>query len=485
MELHSVALRDTLIDTLRELTDHTESVYLSLARQYPILIQEMERSMDTSAGLIGNLAAHTIDSRTNSRTGDTTVSAAVTSAGKTIQTASDDFQAMLTEDDNLFMAMEEGIRHLSTLESLINRIRIDSEQMELISLNALTVALKAGGSGRAFSFITEELQRIAARTIALTKDTTSKGKQVGDLFRVFRADVTAAREREQSLFGSIQPELESRLQDFRHGVTEIHNLFSDMRNNSTTIKKPLMKIMQEIQQQDIIKQSIDHVILTLQQMETDNTSHDREALLDELSFLIALPDLAKTVLTEVRDRIARSLEVFEHEAKNAHLIMKDLEKARQEKLSTLFAANSQTLMSSWYQNSEEVLQSLFLQMRSTMQQKESLSHNSRDLVQSVFQIEHNFNSFQTIISRFQNINMASRIEVAKSSVLNDMDATIEEMNSLTSRITEHVQEAMNSVQDFIQSTNSSIITYRRMIDEQKSRVESRFSQMKTSFSDLH
>ncbi|AFG38070.1 hypothetical protein [Spirochaeta africana] len=477
MELHSIALRDTLIDTLHELIDHTESVYLSLARQYPVLITEMQRSMDTSAAMVGSLAARSEDS--------SEVSEAVRTTTAVVAKASRDFQTMLTNDDSVFAAMAEGIGHLSSLEDLITRIRVDSEQMELISLNALTVALKAGSSGRAFSFITEELQRIAAKTIALTRDTTRKGQQVGELFREFRDDVTAARHQEQELFQSVQPQLEGCIHDFRQGVAHVHEVFTGMQASSTRIKQPLMTIMQEIQQQDIIKQSIDHVILTLQQMEGGHDADDREAMLDELSFLIALPDLARTVLQEVRDRITRSLEVFDLEARNAHQVMEEVEASRRERLNHLFARGEKTLMADWYSASETLLQDLFQQMRSAMHRKESLSHESRDLVQSVFQIEHNFNSFQTIISRFQNINMASRIEVAKSTVLSSMDTTIDEMNSLTERITDHVQEALDAVQQFISSTNSSITTYRRMIDEQKTRVESLFSEIRTSFSQLH
>ena len=471
MELHSVALRDTLIHTLRELNDHTESVYLSLARQYPALIKEMERSLDNSASHIGKLTA---DSTQSSSTG--TFGTALESTRNAIRESTRQFQHMLSENNSLFAAMEHGIDHLAVLAELISQIKADSEQMELISLNALTVALKAGGSGRAFSFITEELQRIASNTIQLTEDTIRKGHVLTSLFQRFRSEVARTRTTEQELFTSVQPKLETQLESFSDRIASVHRMLDEIRRNSTAIEKPIFQIMQEIQQQDIIKQSIECIITTLSEMNTDHAGEHRESTLDELSFLIALPDLAKTVLQKVKSRISHSLTVFDREAEKARTIMQAVETSRRTQLATVGKNDSAT---------ENTLQSLFGKMRTTMQQKEGLSHNSRNLVQSVFQIEHNFNSFQTLISRFHSINMSSRIEVAKTAVLQDMSGTIEEMNALTSRITEHVQQALDSLQEFIAGTNNSITMYRRMIDNQKSRVESWFAYIRTHFSLLH
>ncbi|GAB6089652.1 hypothetical protein [Spirochaeta dissipatitropha] len=478
MELRSIALRDTLIHKLRELEAHTENVYLSLAQQFPLLIKEMEYSLDQSSRLIGSLSSDT-------SLGKSPVFSAAERLFSAIQTSDQQFQSMLHEDDSVFADMEQGIKYLYALEDHINRIRTDSELMELISLNALTVALKAGSAGRGFSFITEELQRISGRTIALTEDTTRKGELVSTLFHTFRQNVSSARTVEQELFQSFKPVLEQRVQAFLESADRIFSIFLGIREEAARIKSPLTVIMQEIQQQDIIKQSIDHVIMTLEEMESSTDLTDDQASLDELSFLMSLPDLAGTVIKEVQERLIQSLECFEAESARAHKIINEVDDAINRKLRELFPADQKHIFSDWLAETEKSLSGLFQQMRNAMQKKETLSHDSKNLVQGVFQIDHNFQSFQTIISRFHNLNMSSRIEVAKSSVLRDMDGTIEEMNELTDQVTGHVQEAIDTVQDFIQGTNSSITKYRRMIDDQQSQVESRFSKIASDFNSLH
>ena len=68
---------------------------------------------------------------------------------------------------------------------VINNIKEGSIEMELISLNAMTVALKSGTAGKAFSFITDELKKLSAQTIKLTDQLTINGKHQLTLFEKF------------------------------------------------------------------------------------------------------------------------------------------------------------------------------------------------------------------------------------------------------------------------------------------------------------
>ena len=42
----------------------------------------------------------------------------------------------------------------------------------------MTVALKSGGAGKAFSVITDELKRLSTSTIALTESITARGREL-------------------------------------------------------------------------------------------------------------------------------------------------------------------------------------------------------------------------------------------------------------------------------------------------------------------
>ena len=55
---------------------------------------------------------------------------------------------------------------LQAMNSLIQKIKDESSEMELISLNAMVVSIKSGKEGQAFSYITSNLKQLSLRLIA-------------------------------------------------------------------------------------------------------------------------------------------------------------------------------------------------------------------------------------------------------------------------------------------------------------------------------
>ena len=74
----------------------------------------------------------------------------------------------------LFKELNEKIQNLSLINSDISHIKNDSEEMELIALNAMVVSIKSGDKGRAFSKITENLQQLSSSMIALSARLSSE-----------------------------------------------------------------------------------------------------------------------------------------------------------------------------------------------------------------------------------------------------------------------------------------------------------------------
>ena len=68
----------------------------------------------------------------------------------------------------LFSNLNEKIQNLSQINTDISHIKNDSEEMELIALNAMVVSIKSGDKGRAFSKITENLQQLSTSMIGLS-----------------------------------------------------------------------------------------------------------------------------------------------------------------------------------------------------------------------------------------------------------------------------------------------------------------------------
>lgn len=475
-------LRDILIDQLTELIQHTEEIYLRLAQHYPTLLREMEKSLAQSDETVAALRGSGNDSVPQ----DVQISTIVGHTRDVIQRATTSFQAMHARDDELFGALDRGIERLSSLEEVISRIREDSIEMELISLNAMTVALKAGSAGRAFSYITDELKRLAATTISFTDELTKQGNQLLQTFHEFRSAVTRIREFQENLFNQFQTRLLESFEAIRTGMNTILDTLGSITAKARDVKQPLLRIMEEIQLQDIIKQSVEHVIISLNEMRDLPDSVSTEERLDEMQFLATLPDLCSSVLTFVSEKISESESVFQSNAESSKKIITAVETERSEFVDTALAGGGRSgSLSSLFDQSIETLSELIGDLERSIELKEHVTSSGNRLMQEVANMEQGFQNFGTVVKRFRNINVASRIEAAKQSQLFGITGTVSEMTQLTRRIETDVNDALTATEQFIVSTQSTIKEYTHVFVEEETFVDQFGTDIRSSYEELY
>lgn len=459
MTSFTVALRDELIRSLEHLISRTEEVYLGLAEQYPRLLTEMRKSLDQSRQHVSEVGSD----------GETGIGSVMGETQSVISEATASFAEMHAQDEELFHRLDDGIRRLTSIEELIDRIRDDSIEMELVSLNAMTVALKAGQSGRAFSYITDELKRLSARTIDLTERISQRGDTLEDAFRRYREALAKTREFHDTLFSQFSSRLTESFREFDRGVREITETLSHVQERSEGVRGPLTKIMEAIQVQDIIKQSVDHVIISVGQLKELSKTESHTELLDELSFLKILPALCTSLLDDVSEKIRQSLASFREESAKAERIMSTVEKERLEFLKSALAADDTGghSLSSLFQDSSSTLQQLLDDIGESVNLKEQVSKISAVLTTQVATLEEDFTLFSSLTNRFHSIDIASRIEIAKQRVLQEMLGTDSPMTELTKRIDSDVQASLDATKEFTASTGGTISQYEQTFQNEE------------------
>mgnify|MGYP006266690225 CR=1 FL=1 len=460
--------KNELIASLHELVDDTERIFLGLGEQFPKLLSEMEASLNASNEVADSLQAGD-DGREGGR-----LARLIEEARSAVGEATGSFSAMHDHDDRLFSELDEGIKILGQLDSLIGEIKEDSIEMELVSINAMTVALKTGSAGKAFSYITEELKRLSSRTIDLTDTITHRGSTLLTDFREFRNEMATIKEYQDELFGRFQERLSGSFDAFLSGVDQTSGVLDSIRTKCGGIRTPLSSIMQEVQIQDLIKQSVDHVVISLEELNEVEDSDDEEHLLDELSFLSSLPDLCITLLDDVRDRISGSLDVFRRNTEEARSIIEQAEQDRSDFVYQSMHAGTgdREGLEALFARASQMLDELLADTHRSIDMKRRLTRDSERLLGEVTQIESDFRSFSTLITRFRSIDIASRIEVAKQEVLQQMAGTVETMNELTHKIERDVNVSIDSTKTFIGETSEVIGRYQQVFaDEEKLVVE--------------
>ncbi len=432
---------------IQSIISGTERLFLKFAEAYPAFVVEMQRSLEGSTRALGSLGAG-ISSE------DAMRSLSV-STRETIAESDRSFREMRQRDDALLSSLNRGIETLSGLDAVISRIKDDSIEMELISLNAMTVALKSGSAGKAFSVITDELKRLSARTISLTELLTDDGRGLLELFKKYRLEVERLEARQVSLFDGLDERLHARIGALESSVSSLAASMADLVSRSRGVEAPVRTIMETVQIQDLVRQSLDHVVMALDELESVS-SDDK---LDDIAFRERLAELAESILADVRSRLEAAQASFRAESALVRSIVADGEKRRRAILEGAFGNGDSGEAVRSFAAASEALSGIAADVDAYMKTKTSITTNGTRLAASVEGLENRFRQFAKILTRFRTIDIASRIEVSKQYALRSMGDTVIEMSELTDRIGADVDEALEATKGFIKDTKATIETY--------------------------
>ncbi len=441
------ASKTDLQKKLTDLINDTEVTYTSLAEIYPKLLEEVNNGFARSDQQISLIAAE-------GGNGLDALHMIMDKARLCIENAHSSFNDLSTEDARLLNILKESIGRLDILEELINSITFNTEEMELISLNAMVVALKAGHEGGGFSHVTDELRRISGRTINDAKLLTQEGKQIQAYFEEVQTTADTISSQQDAIFSRFGMKLFEHFKTIEDRLTAIVNFFTELRSRAEDIQNSLYTIMEAIQAQDLIRQTIDHIKLTLEKVQDiEEHSTDQENLiLDEYTFLEQVANLGAFLLENISGTILENHETF---LSGIHKIRQTVEKIENERDSfvtrQIEGGNYERGISQLLMESEEELGIMLRDTRKVPKLKQTMRTANSSFIGRIQGLEEGFQSFANQIGRFRNINIAARIEVAKRQILKGMEATVHEMRELTDSIFSSVEQALGTTTEFIES----------------------------------
>ncbi|HEB11438.1 MAG TPA: hypothetical protein ENI06_09535 [Spirochaetales bacterium] len=475
-----------LLSKLENLESESERIYLNLGQRLSDLFKELERGFAESSQLISYFAAG--QSGAEKLEEHSLVEEIITEAREVIEEAAVFFNEMQERDNVLFSSINEGIDHLSSLDGRIENIRDDSIEMELISLNAMTVALKAGLGGRAFSYITEELKKLSSRTIIYTEELTRSGASILKDFLEFRKLVGEIQAFQQRFFGDFQEKLNKCFDRYNMGVKQLAEMLFGVIEEAKAVKKPLYRIMEEVQLQDIIKQSLEHVLLSLKEFDLDPEAEYNDHLLDELSFVEKLPRLCQDLLDDISLKIRQSRDLFSTNLTDIRSTLRDVEEQRGAFLEYFTDRGENELeggaLEQMFAESVGVLKELLSGIDRSMTGKKAIGRDGNRIIENITVLKTGFENFFEIIDRFYAIEVASRIQVAKQEVLRDRTETVNEMTRLTSRIDDDVKEALRILKDALTKIYRIINRYSDKVEMEMSVVQETADCIKSSYDRL-
>lgn len=346
-----------------------------------------------------------------------------------IEDASRFFAKASLLERSFLSGVEEGMSSLEKLDAIIDSIRSDSEEMEIISLNAMTVALKSGNAGRAFSVITDELKRLSGRTIRLADQLSRAGSMLMERLGQLKVALGSLSTAQTDFFDASRSALESGFAALDKGVEDAVSGIRSLSQKAATVREPITTIMQEVQLHDVIRQSLDHVRLSLRAAGGERVDSHLENIdpIEERAFLAEISRLSSSLLADVSVQVRSSLERFSKGVRGVEDVMEALESSRRALVATRktagaggdYAAKSVLYISSKVQ---------------AIAAASAISDGAR-------QLDERFAEMNAILTRFRSIVTASRIETARNKALAIVSNTVLGMSELTDRLNDDVSAA--------------------------------------------
>jgi len=438
-----------LIAETDRIEGESEGVYLELGRLFPRLASEMALSASNAERSLKGFDALSSEGLGGRRG---------ISSMRDFAADSSSFFRRLHEGDSSFLAtINESIERLGSLEEIITRVRSDSEEMEIISLNAMTVALKSGSEGKAFSVITDELKRLSGRTIALTEDVTGRGRSLLESFGKLRASLGELDEFQSGFFAELDATLSGGFDSIERSAVGAAAFFGELLARARGVREPVTRVMQEIQHQDIVRQSLQHVGISLREalsasgearMATAGSAPGTAAEAEARSFVAAVAELSGALVDDVVGKLESSASSFGQDMSDVRAIVSRCERERSDFLVGADASLTAVDSARFTEGSARYLE-----------RKRSVIAAARRLSDQVKGLDDSFKTLAGLLSRFQNIVVASRIEVAKTRALVGVSTTVQGMIQLTDRIESDVASAMETTKTFIRAASAAIGEY--------------------------
>jgi len=442
------ALRRSILASLDSISQSTEEVYVGMATAYPSLIRELESGFRSTG-------AEARDALT-----------------ETIQTTLDGISARETafarghEDSSLAVqTLSRQLDRLGELEDSVKAIREDAALMELVSLNAMVAGVKAGNAGRAFSSITSELKQLSSQTMDLADEIARRQESLHQVFAEFQAELQKADDEAAAAFSSFLDNIRGAFGTLQADGRGILDGLDSIRRRSEDVKSPLTRVMVGVQNQDSIRQGLDHVRLSLRELDLE--ASDERARLDQLSFLEILPELSAQVLDEIRARIQENRAQFSLQLAEARRQIGHLEDERRTVLDT--QKSGARGLDQGFLDVEAIIVAFNAANDALGRHREAAFRRGAALQRRVGDLVGTLRSFDFVNSKFRAIDVASRIEVARQSALASMRNNTAEMTALTGQIERDVGGAIGVAGQFFSNVESIFATYRERYEERRDR----------------
>ena len=386
------------------------------------LRQELDTGREESQLLLSYFASHGKAPGPFGGTG--LVADIVLESTNMIRETSSYLEHMRERDDAVFEMLREGIQHFSALDEKISSIRENSVEMELVSINALTVAVKAGRAGKGLSYLTEQLKLLSSQTFEYTEELNQRGEHLIEHLGELRMAIDSIRLFQRDFCDQFSEEIGAAFTRYQGSVDKIAELLFEFLEPLGHLHEPLERMQTTLLQ---MRDALPTDPITAMKEDTRQVQKALGNLKDEM---VAFVDFV------VGDGF-------------------DLPGA----------------LSQAFDDSVGVMRILMAKIEDSMLMKGRVTTESANIMEQLKQLEEEFSAFYDVTDTFYVIDIVLRIELARQEALRDREESVSELTTITGRIRNDLRDAMRAVREITAKTSNAIRYYSQRLNTQASLVE--------------
>ena len=399
---------NSLLNSVNEISRLSERYFMDLGNLFPSLLnKEISPSLKNLQGVIKTLGENN---------------------AKSVATENELFGGMEDKYSPLFEELNKKIETLDELDKFIAGVKEDSEQMELIALNAMVISIKSGEKGQAFSRITENLQRLSNDMFQYSDQLLNEEKLLIGHIKNLK-DIFSGILDSQKTVSSQGSAGTSGIDSIISSITEP---LSFMDSSLESIYPPIQKAMENLQLQDIIRQGLDHVKACLQEVKTSPEIAGSDAELDSICFNIALYELCVDVLNDIIDYFTKGFDNFDQNWGKVTSKLKNIETQKND-----FTTRFLSIESGSKENITVRLDVVIDQFKKLINEfnnyhlvQKDLLHVTQSITEKARTMFSVFENLRPVMSRLHHVRILQQIEVAKNEAIKQVKDSVTDMDNL-------------------------------------------------------
>lgn len=390
---------------------------------------------------------------------------------------------------DFYKSLNKSITELNDISVQVSELKNISEEMELIALNAMVISIKSGDKGRAFSKITENLKRLsnmmngyAQKLISTEQELLSNITNLKDLYD----KISNAENNIETISSSVSSTIKEMLSS---SLIPLQKIVSQ----SQEIYQPIIKAMEGLQIQDIIKQSLDQIHLLLSQSaQTEATgaqfSLDKNEQLDNISFEVSIFELAEKILTDINEQLLESSKIFKDNWSVVTEILSKVETSRKNYIAMFIEnsseSNDKNLITK-LTDAENKYSNMIEEFLTYQQSQKNMCADCKIITKKVLSMHEIFEVLEPIIAQLHHVRILQEIEVSKNLAISTVKNFVDDMDKLITTAQSNLEQMDSNVDGFIDNIQTLLKNFTSTINENTEQMENLKKQKNSFFDNLH